>query len=81
MPVEELQKSALEASQHGGDITLDLANVDHLDASALQILLALDAEQKQRGHRLRLIRLSAQLQTWFGHAGALDVFSVDAIRS
>jgi len=80
MPVEELQKAALEALQQGGDITLDLTNVDHLDASALQILLALDAEQKQRGHRLQLIRLSAQLRIWFGYAGALDIFSVEAVR-
>jgi hypothetical protein len=38
MPVEELREAALKALGEGKDVTLNLKNVDHLDASALQIL-------------------------------------------
>jgi len=47
MPVEELRDEALKVLGEGKDVTLDLKSLDHLDASALQILLALDMEQKK----------------------------------
>jgi anti-anti-sigma regulatory factor len=43
---------------------------EHLDTSALQILLALDREQRQRGGQLRLENPSASLRRWFDYAGA-----------
>ena len=74
MPVEDLREAALSAVNAGSDVTLNLDRVNHLDASALQILLALDAEQKKRGRNLQLTNASSHLQQWFEYAGAAHFF-------
>jgi len=74
MPTEELRETAIAASVQKRDVTLDLNRVDHLDASALQILLALDTDLKNRGQKLRLAKVSEHLQKWFGFAGVDDWF-------
>ncbi len=51
-------------------LTLDLSGLEHLDTSALQILLALDRKQRQRGSQLRLENPSQSLRRWFDYAGA-----------
>jgi anti-anti-sigma factor len=76
MPAEELQRIALAASGESKDVTVNLSKVDHLDASALQILLALDAEQKRRGRNLQLANASAHLRQWFEYAGVAECFSM-----
>lgn len=76
MPAEELRDAALTAVGQGKDVTLDLDRVDHLDASALQILLALDAEQKKRGRNLQLAKASPHLRQWFEFAGVAEFFSM-----
>ncbi|MGA9672193.1 MAG: STAS domain-containing protein [Terracidiphilus sp.] len=74
MPAEELREAALDALSQGSDINLNLDKIDHLDASALQILLALDAEQKKRERDLRLENASPRLRKWFEFAGVADQF-------
>jgi anti-anti-sigma regulatory factor len=74
MPAEELRKAALAASGESKDVTVNLGKVDHLDASALQILLALDAEQKRQGRHLHLANASAHLRQWFEYAGVAECF-------
>ena len=74
MPAEELRKAALAASGESKDVTVNLGKVDHLDASALQILLALDAKQKRQGHHLQLANASAHLRQWFEYAGVAECF-------
>jgi anti-anti-sigma regulatory factor len=74
MPVEELREAALVATQSGRDVTVNLDRIDHLDASALQILLALGAEQRKLEHKLELANVSANLRRWFEYAGAADQF-------
>jgi ABC-type transporter Mla MlaB component len=76
MPAEDLRKAALDALVAGMDLTLDLDGIDHLDASALQILLALDAEQKKRERNLQLTNASPGLRKWFEFAGVVDRFSM-----
>ena len=76
MPAEDLRKAALCALGAVGDLTLNLERINHLDASALQILLALDAEQKKRGQNLHLANASVHLRQWFDFAGAADHFSM-----
>ncbi|MGD0731331.1 MAG: STAS domain-containing protein [Terracidiphilus sp.] len=76
MPAEELRNAALGALEAGSDVTVNLAGVDHLDASALQILLVLDAEQKRWGRSFNLANSSPQLRYWFEYAGAADRFSM-----
>jgi anti-anti-sigma factor len=57
-----------------GELALDLSGLEHLDASALQVLLAIRAEQLRRNGRLRLANASENLRKWFAWAGADDLF-------
>jgi len=70
MPAEELREAALAALCEEHDIVLDLSGIDHLDASALQVLLALHRVQAERGRTLELHHASASLHEWFSYAGA-----------
>lgn len=75
LPYDELRERALEAAHTNSDVTLDLAQVDHLDASALQILLALDKDRREKGLRLHLLNASPLLRQWFEYAGLPPHFS------
>jgi anti-anti-sigma factor len=75
-PAEELRETALAALDRGGDVILSLERIEHLDASALQILLALDAEQKRRKLNFMLANASSHLLEWFEFAGVADRFSM-----
>jgi anti-anti-sigma factor len=77
IPVEELKKEALRAAGKGRDVTVDLGRIDHLDASALQVLLALESEQKRQGRTLELSSTSPLLRRWFEYAGAEDLLSTN----
>lgn len=81
MPPEDLRAAALAALSASGDVALNLQGIDHLDASALQILLALDTEQKKRGQNLHLASVSLQLRQWFDFAGVADHFSITERKS
>lgn len=74
MPSEQLREAALAALGKGQDVTLNLDKIDHLEADALQILLALDREQKKQGRKLVLTHASVQLREWFAFAGAAEEF-------
>jgi anti-anti-sigma regulatory factor len=76
MPADELKAMALDALEAGKDVTISLDHIDHLNASALQILLALDAEEKNRRRCLELAHVSPHLRQWFDYAGASDQFSM-----
>jgi len=81
MPAEELWEAAQAAVSQGKDVTLNLDKIDHLDASALQILLALDAEQKKKGLHLQLAKASSNLRDWFDYSGAAALFPMTEQRS
>lgn len=81
MPPEDLRAAALDALSASGDVALNLQGIDHLDASALQILLALDTEQKKRGQNLHLANASLHLRQWFDFAGVADHFSITERKS
>ena len=70
LPSDELQSSAVAALSGNLDVHVFLESVDHLDASALQLLLALAAELRKGGRRLELVRPSGALERWFHYAGA-----------
>lgn len=74
IPAEELRKKALAALPEGLDIALDLHAIDHLDASALQILLSLDGELQKNGRSLELVNASPELRQWFEYAGIAQPF-------
>ena len=81
MPAEELRTAALGAVETGNEVTLNLGGIDYLDASALQILLALGAEQKKRGRRLEVAGASPHLRQWFEYAGAVEVLFHDGAEA
>lgn len=81
MPADELREAALAALLHGDDVTIDVDRIDHLDASALQILLALDSELKRRKQNLHIEKASPQLFKWFQFAGAGDRFIISGQSS
>jgi anti-anti-sigma factor len=66
---EELRAIALSAVDTDGTLTVNVDGVEHLDASALQVLLALAAERKKGGKGLRLANVSLTLSRWFEFAG------------
>lgn len=72
MPAEDFRVAALGALEAGGDVAVNLDRVDHLDGSALQILLALETELKKRGQNLKLENTSPHLRQWFEFAGTAD---------
>jgi anti-anti-sigma factor len=76
MPAEQLRDTAMAALAESREVIINLGKVDHLDASALQILLALDVEQKRQGRHLQLTNASSHLRQWFDYAGAADHFSM-----
>ena len=72
-----LRAEALEhlsdPAHNASDLVVDLEGVDHLEAGALQVLVALSVEQHRRGVRLFCHGASSELQHWFGLAGAADL--------
>ena len=78
IPLDTMREAALSVLEQGKDLTVNLSNIGHLDASALQILLALDKEQKNRGRSLHLANASAQLRQWFQYSGASSNFFHDS---
>ena len=81
LPPEDLREAALAAVSAGGDVALNLQGIEHLDASALQVLLALETEQKKEGRRLSLLNVSSHLRQWFDYSGAVDQFLIIAQRT
>jgi ABC-type transporter Mla MlaB component len=75
LPGEELRTTAVEAAHTNADITLDLADVDHLDSGTLQILLALANDRREKGLCLHLVNASPLLRQWFEYAGAPSYLS------
>jgi anti-anti-sigma factor len=74
MEAESMRRWAIEQLQQPPEATrelvIDLTGIGHLDASALQVLLAMGAEQRKREGVLRLAHASEGLRRWFGYAGA-----------
>ncbi len=77
LPPDEFRAVALSAAQADGNLTVNLQGVDHLDAGALQILLALAAERKKRGGGLCLANASTSLSHWFEYAGGRENISAE----
>jgi anti-anti-sigma factor len=77
MPAEELRQAAIAALTTSNDMALNLEGIEHLDASAMQVLLALEIEQINRGRHLDLVNASPSLRRWFELAGASDHLCLD----
>lgn len=65
MDAEQLQESALALLANGGDVTVVCEETDCVDASILQILIALKSSLRQEGRALRFTDVSNSLaSTW-----------------
>lgn len=70
----ELCESARACARLGLDVEVDCSSLENLDASALQILLALHRRLQQEGQsRLKMTGLSERVATYLGQAGALTL--------
>jgi len=76
LPADELRDKSLQLLDERTDVTLNLGKVDHLNASVLQVLLALDMEHKKHGRQLHLENASPSLRQWFAYAGAAGQFDM-----
>lgn len=56
-------------------VVADLAGADHLDTSALQVLLALRSELNRHGGVLQLENASEAMARWFQYAGAGELLT------
>jgi len=76
MEALELRRRAteeLEAHSQLREVVIDVGGLEHLDASALQVLVAIRGELRGRKGRLRLEHASEGLRRWFRYAGAEDL--------
>jgi anti-anti-sigma regulatory factor len=69
---ERLHRIALEAAHLDVDVTADFAAAEDLDASAMQVLIALRRSLRKRGRDLRLAGSSPLLDDSLRLAGLLE---------
>ena len=74
-PRDEFYAQVLGLATAGVDIVVDLYGVDYLDASSLQMLLALSVAQTSQSRGLLLSHASPGLLCWFEYAGAAKQFT------
>lgn len=67
--VGRLHEAALEIAQMPGSVIVDCAQVAHLDASAVQVLLALKLALEGGGGSLRLRGVQKQMESYLTWAG------------
>lgn len=72
--LDDLLATARTATGADRDIEIDCRCVDRLNTGALQILAALAQELAPRGHGLRLVRASAELEQLIDLAGFSGLF-------
>ncbi|MBK7976190.1 MAG: STAS domain-containing protein [Deltaproteobacteria bacterium] len=68
----ELRSACVEASDLATDVALDWRDLAHLDASALQVLIALRERVHEQGHRLRAEPPPARVADLLALAGFRD---------
>ncbi len=78
MPADELRGRVLRILDEGKHLTFNLDALSHLDASALQILLAAQLESRRLGRDLHLQNVSSDLRQWFELAAAEQLFPESA---
>ena len=61
--------AARAAAQTSGDVIVDCATAEHLNAAVLQILLGLARELKATGRHLRLVNVPASVDRVLGLTG------------
>jgi hypothetical protein len=61
-----------------GDLAIDVAGLDYLEANVLQVLLAVRDELVRRGRHLQVLNPSSSLREWFGFAGAEDLLDANS---
>jgi anti-anti-sigma factor len=64
-----LHARALELASQGGDVTVRASLVSHLDAAAVQVLIALSAALKSRGRTLAIADLPVSVSHTLQLAG------------
>jgi anti-anti-sigma regulatory factor len=77
LPPEELQGALLARVMEASNTILDFGDIEHLDASSLQMLLAFFLERERAGKTVALRHVSNALAEWFGHVGATSIAELE----
>jgi anti-anti-sigma factor len=64
-----LHAAALTAARAGADVVIDCADVEHLGAAVVQILIALKRDVETAGRRFQLSNLPASVQSFLDITG------------
>lgn len=72
---ESLRAQAIEVCAGEGDVTVDFTEADNIDTSALQVLIALQAELQKKKRQLRIRGASEGMHRWFEVSGAAALFT------
>jgi anti-anti-sigma regulatory factor len=73
LAARQLHGEALLLAAAGGAVVVDCSRCERLDASALQILLALDAHFRERQATLRIVGGSPAVRAWLRVAGCASL--------
>jgi len=69
----DLYATARQLAAMGKDVNVTCALTEGLDASAVQILLALQAELRTKGKRLVMTDVSPPVEQWIGYGGMVNI--------
>jgi anti-anti-sigma factor len=72
--VEDLKQQLLPLLEAEGKAALDVTLVEHLDASALQVLVALQQDLAKKNRGIELAGASEKLRNWMRIGGAEHMF-------
>jgi len=70
-----LQEAALQLAETRGNVVVDCSGVTHLDACAVQVLLALKFALERGGRSLGLLGASEDVRNYLGWAGVTAHFA------
>jgi len=74
----ELERVGGEACAAGGDLTLDLAQVEFLDSSGLRVIVGLHQQLESCGHRLTLVEVHPRVMRVIEATNLQRVLSIDS---
>lgn len=73
---DELVDAARQIASAGGRVVVDCADVEHLDTSTLQILVALERQLASKGRALTLTGVKPAVQAYVELAGLAGELSI-----
>ena len=76
----ELRERVLAARRSGGSVIVDCESADHLDTSALQLLLVLSREEAALGRQCRIVGVRPAVHRYIALAGLASALHTETAR-